>query len=248
VSLDDLSSRYCGVWLNINHENHLAASFGDGKGQGSAGYRRSREGTTALSLDTWYHVAAVVRGETDMSVYVNGVEDGGPYSGSGGSLAYANGNASIGTCHYANIYFSGDIDDVRLYERALSSEEIQRLYQAGSNGQSLALPSMAAINNIERAIRQNVEQWSRIHDTLRNQRDAYDALGQMLNSGNHAGISYDSIITARQQLSTAMQHGWQSREALEKSIKNLESALAALGFELVPRASDWLEQAKRTAP
>ena len=193
-------------------------------------------------------MAAVVRGETDMNVYVNGAEDGGSYSGSGGSLTYGNGNASIGTCHYANTYLNGDIDDVRVYERALSPEEIQRLYQAGSNGHSLALPSMTAVNNIEGAIRQNVEQWSRIDDTLRNQREAYDTLGQMLDSGNYARISYDSIITARQQINTAMQHGQQSREALEKSIKNLELALAALGFELVPGASDWIEHGKRAAP
>jgi len=55
-------------------------------------------------------------------------------------------------------------------------------------------------------------------------------------------------MTARQEIYASIGHGRQSKEALEKSIERLESALTALGFELVPKASAWLEQAKRAMP
>jgi hypothetical protein len=128
ISLDDLSSKYRGVWLNVNVSSHVTVAFGDGSGWGDASYRRAKTGTTELIPDTWYHVAGIVRGATDMSVYINGADDGGAYSGSGGALAYSSGNASIGTGHYENICFDGMIDDVRLYDRALSGEEIEELY------------------------------------------------------------------------------------------------------------------------
>jgi len=133
IGLDDSSSAYYGLWMDINVENHQTVAFGDGTGWGSSSYRRGKYGTTALSPDVWYHVVGVARGATDMSIYINGVDDGGTYSGSGGSLAYSSGNATIATSHYHDLYFEGKIDDVRIYDRALSAGEIWRLYQQGLN-------------------------------------------------------------------------------------------------------------------
>ncbi len=248
ISLDDLSSKYCGVWLNINLENHLSVAFGDGKGRGAPRYRRSKNGTTALGADTWYHAAVVVRSAKDMSIYLNGEDDGGSYSGTGGSLAYSSGSASIGTAHFENKYFNGEIDDVRIYDRALSAEEIRQLYRKGVSEDSTRVHTMSAINNIGRAIREKVEAWKRIDDTLKKEWATYDALEEMLRSGDYGDLSYSGIVTARQEIYASIGHGQQSKEALEKSIERLESALAALGFELVPKASAWLEQAKRAMP
>ncbi|MHC4501364.1 MAG: LamG-like jellyroll fold domain-containing protein, partial [Planctomycetota bacterium] len=91
--------------------------------------RRSKVGTTVLDADTWYHVAAVLNGPTDMSLYVDGLEDGGTYSGTGGSLAYSSASSLIGVRHGGGYALSGKIDDVRVYERALSDEEIWEFYQ-----------------------------------------------------------------------------------------------------------------------
>jgi subtilisin family serine protease len=133
VSLDDWSSTYNGVVLDLNAASHVSVSFGDGYGGGGPSHRRSKTGSAVLNADTWYHAAAVVRDATDMELYVNGVDDGGSYSGSGGSLAYSSGNASIATAHSAGIYFDGKIDDVRVYDRSLSAEEVWLLYQDGLN-------------------------------------------------------------------------------------------------------------------
>jgi len=62
-----------------------------------------------------------------MDLYVNGVDDGGSYSGTGGSLSYSTGSSFIGGRGGSTMLFDGAIDDVRVYNRALSGEEIQGL-------------------------------------------------------------------------------------------------------------------------
>ncbi len=65
------------------------------------------------------HVACVVRGETAMNLFVNGIEVGSIYSGSGDSIQHNDWHAWLG----AN--FNGYMDDIWLYNRALSPVEIQ---------------------------------------------------------------------------------------------------------------------------
>ena len=79
-------------------------------------------GTSALALNTWTHLAVSYDGTT-LRLYVNGVQAGsraltGPIAASTGSLRIG-GNAVWGE------YFKGLIDEVRVYNRALSAGEIQ---------------------------------------------------------------------------------------------------------------------------
>ena len=74
---------YSGVSLSLNQsQGWFSTSIGDGYG-GSPGQRRSKASYCSLSTDTWYTVVAVIRGATDHTVYLDGVELGGDYSGSG---------------------------------------------------------------------------------------------------------------------------------------------------------------------
>jgi hypothetical protein len=94
---------------------------------------------TVLSAGVWYHVAMVYDGHT-LSGYVNGRLDGslsatGPVSSSVNSLrigAYAPLNGSDSKC-----FFDGQIDELSLYNRALSSTEIQSIYNAGQVGKDI---------------------------------------------------------------------------------------------------------------
>ena len=79
-------------------------------------------GTAALATNTWTHVAGTYDGTT-MRFYVNGVEvaslaQTGTINTSSGALTIG-GDASNGQ------YWSGLIDEVRIYDRALSATEIQ---------------------------------------------------------------------------------------------------------------------------
>jgi len=129
VALDDHSIGRYGIGFFVMHENNLQISYADGGSPGPAS-RRTKNGATALSANTWYHVAAVLRGPRDMDIYINGVDDGGTYSGTGGSLTYsASGHSFIGSDAAVRSYLNGKIDEVAIYNRALSAEEIQQLYQ-----------------------------------------------------------------------------------------------------------------------
>ena len=83
--------------------------------------------------ETWYHVTAVVKSHTDIQLYVNGANDGGTNYGTGGDIAYyATGHATIGARNGGTSdFFDGKIDDVRVYNKALSEKEINQLYRGG---------------------------------------------------------------------------------------------------------------------
>lgn len=119
---------YYGVCFSFNStvsEGLLSTGYGDG-GTGS-GARRGKTGTTALEPNHWYHVACVIREPSDMDIYVNGVNDGGTYSRSGGALTYSDSPGYIGQNGYNGWYFDGVIDEVYIYNGALSGEKIQEL-------------------------------------------------------------------------------------------------------------------------
>lgn len=125
---------YRGVWLTMNANNTIAVNYGSGTGAASSG-RRSKSSTAAIIDGEWTHVVAVVRGATDMTIYFNNVDAGGSYSGTGGALQIADDpawTARIGRAEQGSVaYYSGLMDDVRFYDRALSAEEVARLYVAG---------------------------------------------------------------------------------------------------------------------
>lgn len=132
VGLDDRTTAYYGIWFAVGSSNKLSISYGDG-GIKTISSRRTKKGTTELLPGIWYHVATVVKGATDMDLYINGVDDGGAYEGTGGTLAYsADGDVYVGVLTGDNSYYDGLIDDVRIYDYALDADEIAELYQPAS--------------------------------------------------------------------------------------------------------------------
>jgi hypothetical protein len=85
-----------------------------------------RYSTTVRSLSTWYHVAGVYDAVAQtLSTYVNGALDNGTLLGTVPAAQYnANVNVNIGR-RVSGYYFNGVIDEVRIYNRALSQAEIQ---------------------------------------------------------------------------------------------------------------------------
>lgn len=78
-----------------------------------------------VSIGSWYHVAGSWDGTT-YSVYVNGTKKSGASGGS--ELSQDAGGFSIGrTGDYAGGYFDGIIDDVAVFDRALTDAEILTL-------------------------------------------------------------------------------------------------------------------------
>jgi len=103
------------------------ALYAENNGSRPAGFIHSTtdkgvNGTSALPLNTWSHLAMTYDGTT-MRIYINGVQ-----AGSGavtGSAATSNSPLRIGGNSIWGEYFRGLIDEVRIYNRALSATEIQ---------------------------------------------------------------------------------------------------------------------------
>ena len=85
-----------------------------------------RYSTTVRSLNVWYHVAGVYNASArTLDIYVNGVLNNGTLSGTiPASQINSAVNVNIGR-RSGGFYFNGVIDDVRIYNRALSQAEIQ---------------------------------------------------------------------------------------------------------------------------
>ncbi len=82
---------------------------------------RNAPGTAALPLNEWTHLASTYDGST-LRLYVNGVLAGStPFAG---SITTSNGELWIGGNPIWAEWFSGLIDEVRIYDRALSAADI----------------------------------------------------------------------------------------------------------------------------
>jgi hypothetical protein len=101
-------------------------------------------GSTDYSLMQWHHVVATISG-TSGYVYLDGNLDG---SGNVGIIPTNTLDVFIGYTHVtqgadATAWFNGAIDDVRIYNRALSAGEVQQLYAYESQ------PSVALIKAVK---------------------------------------------------------------------------------------------------
>jgi hypothetical protein len=92
-------------------------------------------GSSVLTDGAWHHVAAVLDNDgspalNEIKLYVDGTEEAVP----GGSVeictSYTN-NVKIGVYGDTANYFNGWLDDVRIYDRALTEPEIQALAAMG---------------------------------------------------------------------------------------------------------------------
>jgi hypothetical protein len=96
------------------------------------------EGSTSIPLGTWVHVATTYdAGEGTVRVYFNGMEDASLAVGPGRLIDSSLTDLLIGAVFTGGgIFenFAGLIDEVTIYNRALSTEEIAAIFNAGSKG------------------------------------------------------------------------------------------------------------------
>jgi hypothetical protein len=101
--------------------------------------------THSMALGAWYHIAAVYDGgapDSSRRLWINGTES--TISGAGAGTALnlsANAEMRIGRRQYDTTtnHFNGSISNFKLYDTALTAEEVKTLYDMGRNG-SVANP------------------------------------------------------------------------------------------------------------
>ncbi|MBU0847197.1 DUF2341 domain-containing protein, partial [Patescibacteria group bacterium] len=85
------------------------------------------DGTTEVTDGNWHHGAVVISG-TSLTIYLDGKVDG---TATIADLSSISQSLWIGQANSGSEFFSGDIDSVRFYSRAISASEVLSNYQAG---------------------------------------------------------------------------------------------------------------------
>jgi hypothetical protein len=83
-----------------------------------------------IQNNQWYHVALGINTSGETTLYINGVTASSPTNTRSGQ-SVSTGNDKIGATHAGRTlgyYFNGNIDDIRIYNRVLDSQEINYLY------------------------------------------------------------------------------------------------------------------------
>ena len=124
-----------GYSMTISSENRLSADI-----QGASGTNQHVNCANSVVIaGQWYHGVAVFDRNDKVYIYLNGQEKCSESYSSGNTNSVSNSiNPIVGA--YSGLtewFFNGTIDEVRIYNRTLSSQQIYELYLAGLNNRSL---------------------------------------------------------------------------------------------------------------
>ena len=117
-------------------------TFGVAISNGSTSVQRYSR--TIVSLNTWYHVAGIYNAAAQtLDIYVNGVLDNGALVGTVPAVQNnpATVNVNVGR-RTGGFYFIGRLDEVRVYNRALSQTELQNDMNTPV-GSSVSVPAVS---------------------------------------------------------------------------------------------------------
>lgn len=139
---DDGSYRY-GLATVISGSGHLQARYFEGFSIANNRIGYYSDDPVGF-LGEWHHYVVVFAGHLDVHLYWDGVEVLGSYNGSGSGMSYSGSNGAL--AHFkapnsVNTWMNGDLDDIRVYARALSEQEIQELYNEGNTKLTISPPS-----------------------------------------------------------------------------------------------------------
>lgn len=104
--------------VGVTHDQRL-----DGRAGGNGTFHFGPN----IEADRWYHIA-LVREEAIELYYVDGVLIAASLGSPGGSIS-TNTQLMLGSTRIPDRWFAGDLDDLYIYEDALSPENVLRLYQ-----------------------------------------------------------------------------------------------------------------------
>ncbi|MCX6271806.1 MAG: dockerin type I domain-containing protein [Bacteroidetes bacterium] len=111
-------------WENVTYSDGKTA-FG---GRASSSYSSSNKSVVIVINNNWHFVVGQREGTT-WKIFVDG-ELSNSATGSSGNITNSM-NLTIGNASQLNDPFSGSLDDIRIYSRALSQSEITALYNEG---------------------------------------------------------------------------------------------------------------------
>ena len=118
-----------GAVSNNNLSAFIYADTGGTKYLALAGYANDGVVNYTLSNSVWYHLAVTYSGTT-VTIYVNGKSIG---TATVSAFNTSTTGAALGRPYWdTSAYFSGKLDEILIFNRALSAQEIRRMYAVGT--------------------------------------------------------------------------------------------------------------------
>jgi hypothetical protein len=108
----------------------FSIQYGDGMGENNPAFRRGKSASIPDIAGRWVNLTAIMRGPTDMDLFLNGINIGGEYGGSSNlpmASMFPADDAKIGSWFSNGIttHYKGLMDELRIYNRSLSQSEIR---------------------------------------------------------------------------------------------------------------------------
>ena len=109
----------------------IRLSLGSTDGSSSTEYRSA----TTLSNDIWYNIITIFNGTDDeVNIYINGISDANNPHTKSDTISTNTQPLRIGAGYNLLNYFDGIISNVAVWNRAITQDEILRVYNGGSPG------------------------------------------------------------------------------------------------------------------
>jgi hypothetical protein len=162
-------------------------------------------GATSLETNTWYHITGVWDG-VHHTLYVNGVQDGQITNSIGmsdrplpdyfsiGSIVYGSGNGGA----------NGSMDDIGIWNRALTPEEIAGLYYSAECTHDLSLTSENTISNLGSTVSFSAIT-SDTNPVYTWQTDLGQGFQNVVDYGSYSGASTSTLTISDLQLNNHIQ-------------------------------------------
>ncbi|MEZ5083235.1 MAG: LamG-like jellyroll fold domain-containing protein [Bacteroidales bacterium] len=137
LDTDFQNNNYSGCFMSASNEGTVILQFGSNWGGAGYQYRRSKFSEETINAQTWHHIVGVIRGATDMTIYIDGVDAGGYYDGIGsGTIGYSDtpGKLACIPPQTASLYIKylwGSLDEFAMWNRALIQDDVDELFNNG---------------------------------------------------------------------------------------------------------------------
>ena len=131
---DNWMGKYNGFWIQVLNRVDYPNNITGVAGSGSSNRAVIRANNT-YNDNTWSYLTVIFSASNEMSIYMNGVIKSTEVTNTNfTALAFRGDKDRIGSEYKSSNreYFKGLIDDLRIYNRALTQSEINELYQMGS--------------------------------------------------------------------------------------------------------------------
>jgi hypothetical protein len=132
INTDDVDNVFTGMWMSSTVAGVVAVGYGDGGAIATTFSRRSAQTYNSLQMGQWHYVVGILRGPTDMEIWIDCEPQELLYTGTGGALQYSQNPGVLGKMDTGNFNYPPDFAAVTMnalafWDRDLSSEEIEML-------------------------------------------------------------------------------------------------------------------------